>query len=131
MVLWNRTVAVCQILQRVDDNILVSYDVAAGAAGGVVSPRDFVNIRLQEKKIGTYQRALEELILPDLNLQNMLGERMDQSSRSLSVCTFIWILNTDLKGQLPRYLINQSLAATMFEFCSHLHKRVNEVYSEP
>lgn len=28
-----------QILQRVDDNTLVSYDVSAGAAGGVVSPR--------------------------------------------------------------------------------------------
>lgn len=28
-----------QILQRVEDNTIVSYDVAAGAAGGVVSPR--------------------------------------------------------------------------------------------
>uniref|UniRef100_A0A8B9VWN0 StAR related lipid transfer domain containing 3 n=1 Tax=Anas zonorhyncha TaxID=75864 RepID=A0A8B9VWN0_9AVES len=39
MILWNRTVAACQILQRVEDNTIVSYDVAAGAAGGVVSPR--------------------------------------------------------------------------------------------
>lgn len=28
-----------QILQRVEDNTLVSYDVSSGAAGGVVSPR--------------------------------------------------------------------------------------------
>lgn len=28
-----------QILQRIDDNTLVSYDVSAGAAGGVVSAR--------------------------------------------------------------------------------------------
>lgn len=28
-----------QILQRVDENTMVSYDVSAGAAGGVVSPR--------------------------------------------------------------------------------------------
>lgn len=63
MVQWNRTVSVCQVLlcsfcscfsdaalqpdaalcpqvlQRIDDNTLVSYDVAAGAAGGVVSAR--------------------------------------------------------------------------------------------
>lgn len=65
MVHWNRTVSVCQvtpadasrclvfvlrspdssalpspqILQRVDDNTMVSYDVSAGAAGGVVSAR--------------------------------------------------------------------------------------------
>lgn len=28
-----------QILQRVDDNTMVSYDVSSGAAGGVVSAR--------------------------------------------------------------------------------------------
>jgi len=66
MVQWNRTIAACQvtsafwmpfivwscradvwrcvlpppqILQRVDDNTLVSYDVSSGAAGGVVSAR--------------------------------------------------------------------------------------------
>lgn len=68
MVHWNRTVSACQvgqhvltslatcmfhfaahlsngvlcsaqILQRVDDNTLVSYDVSSGAAGGVVSAR--------------------------------------------------------------------------------------------
>lgn len=27
------------ILQRVEDNTLISYDVSSGAAGGVVSPR--------------------------------------------------------------------------------------------
>ncbi|CAL8265117.1 unnamed protein product, partial [Gadus morhua 'NCC'] len=37
MVQWNKTVSGCQILQRVDDNTVVSYDVASGAAGGVVS----------------------------------------------------------------------------------------------
>lgn len=31
--------ALPQILQRIEDNTIVSYDVAAGAAGGVVSPR--------------------------------------------------------------------------------------------
>ncbi|KAG2459495.1 STAR3 protein, partial [Polypterus senegalus] len=40
MVQWNRTISACQILQRVDDNPLISHDVSAGAAGGVVSPRE-------------------------------------------------------------------------------------------
>ncbi|NWT18250.1 STAR3 protein, partial [Vireo altiloquus] len=54
MILWNRTVAACQILQRVEDNTIVSYDVAAGAAGGVVSPRDFVNVRRIERRRDRY-----------------------------------------------------------------------------
>lgn len=35
-----------QILQRVDDNTLVSYDVSSGAAGGVVSARYISNLPL-------------------------------------------------------------------------------------
>ncbi|NXX96203.1 STAR3 protein, partial [Centropus bengalensis] len=54
MILWNRTVAACQILQRIEDNTIVSYDVAAGAAGGVVSPRDFVNVRRIERRRDRY-----------------------------------------------------------------------------
>lgn len=102
-----------------------------------------------------------------------------KSSSNPSVCTFIWVLNTDLKasrctlllsvsvqgshlvccafllvsclnfihsikherekniqlteyfvsrqGRLPRYLIHQSLAATMFEFMTHLRQRVAEL----
>ncbi|MEE6528755.1 hypothetical protein FKM82_017303, partial [Ascaphus truei] len=52
-----------------------------------------------------------------------------KSPRNPSVCTFIWLLNTDLKGRLPRYLIHQSLAATMFEFAGHLRKRVRELHT--
>ncbi|XP_040187333.1 stAR-related lipid transfer protein 3 [Rana temporaria] len=139
MVLWNRTVAVCQVLQRVDDNTLVSYDVAAGAAGGVVSPRDFVNIRRIERRkdryisagIGGTHPSRPQLTKYVRGENGPGGFVVLKSSRNPSVCTFIWILNTDLKGRLPRYLINQSLAATMFEFCSHLRKRVSEVYSGP
>nr|XP_027801247.2 stAR-related lipid transfer protein 3-like [Marmota flaviventris] len=50
MVLWNKTVTACQILQQVEDNTLVSYDLSAGAAGGVVSPRDLVNVRRIERR---------------------------------------------------------------------------------
>ncbi|XP_057717128.1 stAR-related lipid transfer protein 3 isoform X3 [Corythoichthys intestinalis] len=135
MVLWNRTVSACQILQRVDDNTLVTYDVSAGAAGGVVSPRDFVNVRRVERKRDRYlsagMAAHHDAQAP--GGRYVRGENgpggfvVLKSSGNPSVCTFIWILNTDLKGRLPRYLIHQSLAATMFEFMSHLRQRVAEL----
>ena len=31
------------------------------------------------------------------------------------------------QGRLPRYLIHQSLAATMFEFAFHLRQRIGEL----
>uniref|UniRef100_A0A1A7WV52 START domain containing 3 n=1 Tax=Iconisemion striatum TaxID=60296 RepID=A0A1A7WV52_9TELE len=135
MVQWNRTVSVCQILQRVDDNTLVSYDVSAGAAGGVVSARDFVNVRRVERKRDCYMSAgmaTDHDAKPPCS-HYVRGENgpggfvVLKSSSNPSVCTFIWVLNTDLKGRLPRYLIHQSLAATMFEFMSHLRLRIADV----
>lgn len=52
---------------------------------------------------------------------------MLKSASNPRVCTFVWILNTDLKGRLPRYLIHQSLGATMFEFAFYLRQRVGEL----
>lgn len=135
MVQWNRTVSVCQILQRVDDNTLVSYDVSAGAAGGVVSARDFVNVRRVERKRDCYLSAgmaTDHEAKPPSG-RYVRGENgpggfvVLKSSSNPSVCTFIWVLNTDLKGRLPRYLIHQSLAATMFEFMTHLRQRIAEL----
>uniref|UniRef100_A0A8C4GZS4 StAR related lipid transfer domain containing 3 n=1 Tax=Dicentrarchus labrax TaxID=13489 RepID=A0A8C4GZS4_DICLA len=135
MVQWNKTVSACQILQRVDDNTMVSYDVSSGAAGGVVSARDFVNVRRVERKRDCYLSAgmaTDHEAKPPSG-RYVRGENgpggfvVLKSSSNPSVCTFIWVLNTDLKGRLPRYLIHQSLAATMFEFMSHLRQRIAEL----
>ncbi|XP_014813436.1 PREDICTED: stAR-related lipid transfer protein 3 isoform X2 [Calidris pugnax] len=139
MILWNRTVAACQILQRVEDNTIVSYDVAAGAAGGVVSPRDFVNVRRIERRRDRYissGMSTTHNLKPPLS-KYVRGENgpggfiVLKCPSNPRVCTFIWILNTDLKGRLPRYLIHQSLAATMFEFTFHLRQRVSELSAKP
>ncbi|XP_041029540.1 stAR-related lipid transfer protein 3 isoform X1 [Carcharodon carcharias] len=135
LVVWNKTVTVCQVLQRVDDNTLITYDVAAGAAGGVVSPRDFVNVRRIERKKEMYISSGVSTTHDTRPPQKkyVRGENgpggfvVLKSPRNPSVCTFVWILNTDLKGQLPRYLIQQSLAVTMFEFISHLRQRISEI----
>ncbi|KAM7387327.1 hypothetical protein PAMA_009787 [Pampus argenteus] len=135
MVQWNRTVSGCQILQRVDDNTLVSYDISSGAAGGVVSARDFVNVRRVERKRDCY---LSAGMATDHDAKPPCGRFVRgengpggfvvlKSSSNPSICTFIWVLNTDLKGRLPRYLIHQSLAATMFEFMSHLRQHIADV----
>ncbi|KAK4808750.1 hypothetical protein QYF61_023218 [Mycteria americana] len=135
MILWNRTVAACQILQRVEDNTIVSYDVAAGAAGGVVSPRDFVNVRRIERRRDRYissGMSTTHSLKPPLS-KYVRGENgpggfiVLKCPSNPRVCTFIWILNTDLKGRLPRYLIHQSLAATMFEFTFHLRQHIGEL----
>ncbi|NXA77708.1 STAR3 protein, partial [Thryothorus ludovicianus] len=105
MILWNRTVAACQILQRIEDNTIVSYDVAAGVAGGVVSPRDFVNVRRIERRRDRYVSSgmsTTHSLKPPLS-KYVRGENgpggfiVLKCPSNAKVCTFIWILNTDLK----------------------------------
>lgn len=135
MVLWNKTLLACQILQRVDDNTLVSYDVAAGAAGGVVSPRDFVNVRRIERRRDRYISSGMSTVHRSypatpkyVRAENGPGGFVVLKCPSNpNLCTLIWVLNTDLKGRLPRYLIYQSLGTTMLEFLFHLRERVMEV----
>ncbi|XP_027728694.1 stAR-related lipid transfer protein 3 isoform X2 [Vombatus ursinus] len=138
MVLWNKTVNACQILHRVEDNTLITYDVSSGAAGGVVSPRDFVNVRRIERRRDRYLSsgiATTHFAKPPLH-KYVRGENgpggfiVLKSPNNPRVCTFVWVLNTDLKGRLPRYLIHQSLAATMFEFAFHLRQRVGELCAQ-
>uniref|UniRef100_A0A8D0GT52 StAR related lipid transfer domain containing 3 n=1 Tax=Sphenodon punctatus TaxID=8508 RepID=A0A8D0GT52_SPHPU len=105
----------CQILQRVDDNTLVSYDVAAGAAGGVTP---------------CWVHSLCSLVF-HRGENGPGGFVVLKYPSNPKVCTFIWILNTDLKGRLPRYLIHQSLAATMFDFTFHLQQRISEILARP
>ncbi|KAJ6660612.1 hypothetical protein lerEdw1_017609 [Lerista edwardsae] len=139
MVLWNKTLLACQILQRVDDNTSISYDVAAGAAGGVVSPRDFVNVRRIERRRDRYvssgMAALHSSRPPTsryVRAENGPGGFVAlKCPTNPNLCTLFWVLNTDLKGRLPRYLVNQSLSATMTEFMFHLRKRVMEVAARP
>ncbi|KAM6452266.1 stAR-related lipid transfer protein 3 isoform 1-T2 [Liasis olivaceus] len=137
IVLWNKTMLACQILQRIDDNTSVSYDVAAGAAGGVVSPRDFVNVRRIERRRDRYissgMATVHSLRPPTskyVRAENGPGGFVAlKCPTNPNLCTLFWILNTDLKGRLPRYLINQSLSATMTEFVFYLRKRIMEVTS--
>nr|XP_034990838.1 stAR-related lipid transfer protein 3 [Zootoca vivipara]XP_034990839.1 stAR-related lipid transfer protein 3 [Zootoca vivipara]XP_034990840.1 stAR-related lipid transfer protein 3 [Zootoca vivipara] len=135
MVLWNKTLLACQILERIDDNTTVSYDVAAGAAAGVVSPRDFINVRRIERRRDRYissgMATVHSARPPTskyVRAENGPGGFVAlKCPTNPNLCTLFWILNTDLKGRLPRYLINQSLSATMTEFLFHLRKRVMEV----
>lgn len=41
-------------------------------------------------------------------------------------CQITWILNVNLKGWLPQYLIDQSLSSVQIDFIKLLRKRLND-----
>ncbi|XP_043956170.1 stAR-related lipid transfer protein 3 isoform X2 [Gambusia affinis] len=136
MVEWTKTLISSQVLQRVDANTLVTYDVAASVGGGLVSSRDYVNVRRIERRQDCYisvgVSTTHDAKPPTdrcVRGENHPGGFVVLKCRSnLSVCTFIWVLNTDFKGHLPRYLIHQALPSGMFEFVGQLRQRIADRY---
>merc|ERR1719264_123777 len=54
---WNPTLVECKTIQPIDEHTDISYQVCAEAGGGVVSTRDFVNLRHWALVDGVYISA--------------------------------------------------------------------------
>uniref|UniRef100_UPI00358F7CD9 stAR-related lipid transfer protein 3 isoform X5 n=2 Tax=Myxine glutinosa TaxID=7769 RepID=UPI00358F7CD9 len=131
--LWNKTVLACEVLQKVDDHTIITYDVAAGSAGGLVAPRDFVTVRRLEQRGERFlssgmstthpaQPPTERHVRGENGVGGFVIDRIGHSScRS----AFTWILNTDLKGHLPEYAVKQNLSTVMLEFVHSLRRHLS------
>ncbi|CAH1773226.1 unnamed protein product [Owenia fusiformis] len=132
---WNPTVTEVQIAQTIDDHTDITYHVAAEAAGGMVSARDFVNLRTWRIKHGCIFSAgcsVEHKDYP-ANPKYVRGENgpggwvFEPIDGQKGRCRFTWILNTMPKGWLPQYLVDQALSGVMLLFIKNLKIRVADV----
>jgi len=133
---WNPTVTECRIVQPIDEHTDVSYQVAAEAGGGVVSPRDFVNLRhwsLMEG--GVFVSAFGSVTHPAMPPQpkRVRGENgagcyaLRPCDSDPQTCLFQWLLDVDLKGWIPQSVIDASLCSAQLEYLTHLRRRVVEL----
>lgn len=128
---WNPTLIECRTLQVVDENTDISYNVAASAAGGLVSSRDFVNVRHWKTRDGVILSAGCAVLHPSMPpcKKHVRGENKpggwvfkpvpDNPKRSV----FCWIFNTDLKGWIPHYIVERAVSGSMLQFLQHLRER--------
>ncbi|XP_008415311.1 stAR-related lipid transfer protein 3 isoform X2 [Poecilia reticulata] len=132
---WTRTVTSCKILQRIDDNTMVTHDIAGSVGGGIVASRDYVTVRRIERRQNSYFStgvSTNHDARPPTD-RYVRGENRPGGFVVLkcisnpAVCTLIWILNTDFKGHLPRYLIHQALPTGMFDYVGQLRERIADV----
>ncbi|XP_061432417.1 stAR-related lipid transfer protein 3-like [Lethenteron reissneri] len=129
---WNKAITESQVLQRVEDHTFVTYEVAASAARGLISPRDFVTVRRVERRPDRFissgmstthdARPVHDGIVRGEN--GVGGFVVDRNRHNHEQSVLHWILNTDLKGKLPGYLVQQSLAGVMLDFAENLRKRL-------
>ncbi|XP_065839190.1 uncharacterized protein [Oscarella lobularis] len=121
---WNSTVLKSESLYKIDDHSDISYNVAAEAAGGIVSSRDFVSVRYWDRRGPNYISAGTGINFPNKpevkgitrGLNGPGGYVMNAVADDPGRTRLIWVLDTDLKGWIPQYLIDKALSGVLITF---------------
>jgi len=134
---WNPMVTDIQTLQVVDECTDVSYNVTADAAGGLVASRDFITVRHWETRDGIIMSAGSATLHPDMppNKKHIRGENRGGGwiykpvPDNPNKCIFAWIIDTDIKGWIPQYIVDQTISGTLLQFIRSLRAHVERLKS--
>lgn len=131
---WNPTVLLCKTLEKLNDNTDIAYNISSPGAGGLVSSRDFVNLR--------HWKTRDELTLslglstchPDMppnhkyvRAENKPAAWVFKPMDNGNQCHFTLILKTDLKGWVPHYLVDQAMTGCLVNYIKYLRDRMDSL----
>ncbi|KAK3930576.1 Steroidogenic acute regulatory protein-like [Frankliniella fusca] len=128
MPFWNPTVIESERLEVIDQHTDITYQVSAAGGGGVVASRDFVVLRHWEIRDGAYVSANASVPHPRRppTKKYIRGENypgcwvIKPIPGEDNWCVFQWLMNTNLKGWLPQYVVDSAFTNVMLEFLEHL-----------
>ncbi|XP_064595251.1 stAR-related lipid transfer protein 3-like isoform X2 [Liolophura sinensis] len=132
---WNPTLVESRTLQVLDDYTCITYSISAEAVGGMVSSRDFVNVRHWGKRDGIYLSAGISTTHPDMPPQKNLvrGENgaggwvIKPVPRKPNTSLLLWINKTDLKGWLPQAVIDKAMSSFLLDYLKYVRKHVENL----
>ncbi|XP_077457520.1 steroidogenic acute regulatory protein, mitochondrial [Stigmatopora argus] len=136
---WNPNVKGVKILQKIGKDTMVTHEMSGDTPGNVVGPRDFVSVRCAKRRGSACFLAGTSTRHPEMPEQRgvVRGENgptcivMKPSSQDPNKTKFTWLLNIDLKGWIPKTIINKVLSQTQVDFAKHLRQRMaNQVTAE-
>uniref|UniRef100_A0A224Z049 Steroidogenic acute regulatory protein n=1 Tax=Rhipicephalus zambeziensis TaxID=60191 RepID=A0A224Z049_9ACAR len=137
-VLWNPSVKEARVIESIDSQTDIVYILSDGAKG-VVSCRDFVNLRMWQKRGESYllcaigaehakQPPKKTIVRGE---QGPLLYMLAPSDTEMHRSKFQWLLNVNLKGWLPQYIIDKAMAKSMFEYADALKAHLNSLEMSP
>ncbi|KAM7080858.1 steroidogenic acute regulatory protein, mitochondrial isoform 9-T9 [Ciconia maguari] len=129
---WNPNVQEVKILRKIGKDTVITHEKAAATPGNIVGPRDFVSVRCSKRRgstcvlagMSTKYGAMpeQEGFIRAENGPTCMILRPLPGSPSQTKLT--WLLSIDLKGWLPKTIINQVLSQTQVDFANHLRERL-------
>ncbi|XP_051897300.1 steroidogenic acute regulatory protein-like [Pristis pectinata] len=127
---WNPSVKHIQILQKIGDKTIVTHEIMGETAGNIIGQRDFVSVRYFWKEgpccylagIATKSKLMppqKGFVRAEIGPSCII---LCPASNNNKKTQFIWLLSMDLKGWLPKSLINQALSQAQVDLlntCAH------------
>ncbi|XP_029572335.1 steroidogenic acute regulatory protein, mitochondrial [Oncorhynchus clarkii lewisi] len=129
---WNPNVKEVKILQKIGQETMVTHEVSGPTPGNVVGPRDFVSVRCAKRRGSTCFLAGMSTQHPTMPEQRGVVRAengptcivMRPSADDPNKTKFTWLLSIDLKGWIPKTIINKVLSQTQVDFANHLRQRM-------
>ncbi|XP_077416545.1 steroidogenic acute regulatory protein, mitochondrial [Vanacampus margaritifer] len=129
---WNPNVKQVKIIQKIGMDTMVTHEVSGDTPGNVVGPRDFVSVRCAKRRGSTCFLAGTSTQHPNMPEQRGVVRAengptcivLKPSSEDPNKTKFTWLLNIDLKGWIPKTIINKVLSQTQVDFANHLRQRM-------
>uniref|UniRef100_UPI00398EB537 steroidogenic acute regulatory protein-like n=1 Tax=Pristiophorus japonicus TaxID=55135 RepID=UPI00398EB537 len=133
MSLWNPSVKHVHVLQKIGKETMVTHEIMGDTAGNIIGKRDFVSVRHCWKE-GSYCYlagiATESKFMPPQKgfVRAETGPScitLHPAGNDKKTTQFTWLLSMDLKGWLPKSLINQALSQAQVDFAEHLRQQLS------
>lgn len=129
---WNRTVKESHKVQTIDEYTDITYQVSEEGAGGLVSSRDFVNLRHWAHIENTYVIACVKCEHPKLPPSKFVraengpgGYVVESIPNEDNKCRIIWLINPNLNVKIPKFILDKELVKMMLVFASDLKQHLD------
>uniref|UniRef100_A0A3P8TVQ4 START domain-containing protein 1 n=1 Tax=Amphiprion percula TaxID=161767 RepID=A0A3P8TVQ4_AMPPE len=130
---WNPCVQQIKVLKHVGPETIVTHEVLAETAGSVIGQRDFLSVRHSCKQKSTVYLGGAAIQLESFPPQAgfvraedgptcIIIRALDEDSTK---SRFTWLLNIDVKGWLPKSIVNQALPQVQLDFTRHLRRHLS------
>lgn len=130
---WSKAIKESYKIQTIDEKTDICYHISQEAAGGLVSSRDFINIRQWTQIEDTYIIASYKCDHPRLPLNSkyvrgengVCGYVMQPIQEDQDKVRLTWIINTNIHMPLPKFVLEKELISMMFLFIQELRVHIS------
>lgn len=131
---WGGNVTFSCVVRQIDDHTDIVYNSTGEAGGGMVSSRDFVNLRRWEKRGDVYVSCnvaveCEEMPPKKEHIRGTNGPggwAIREAEGNPNRTEYVWLFDVDLKGWLPQSVIDAAMSFMLYSTGQGLKSYVRE-----